>query len=291
MEEQIAQWKESGSHEGLLNYATAILNTLSNDLPHPVAAVIQLVLLEALSNGLTTTQVASFLSQLSGRRSGPSSADVASIIVDLFWVMEVEIEVENENRATNSGRLEKLCLLAKAIIQQGFIPENIMKERWEISFLEQVGLIQNARLFTKRVIRINTAQLYKQHKYNLLQEESEGYSKLITELASGTADCDDDMQIVSRASTVLDNVISLIGYFDLDPNRVLAIALDVFAASITTHYRFFIQFLKMSPWSSQSTGDRITSKNKACAQILGFMFQDLQATPRESPQDAPELGI
>jgi len=33
-----------------------------------------------------------------------------------------------------------------------------MKERWEISFLEKVGLIPNAQLFLKRVVRINTAQ-------------------------------------------------------------------------------------------------------------------------------------
>jgi len=34
-----------------------------------------------------------------------------------------------------------------------------MKERWELSFLELVGLIPSAKLFQKRVIRVNTAQL------------------------------------------------------------------------------------------------------------------------------------
>jgi hypothetical protein len=52
---------------------------------------------------------------------------------------------------------------------------------------------------------------YKQQKYNLLREESEGYSKLITELASGTADEDDDKATEEKASTVLTHVQSLIG--------------------------------------------------------------------------------
>lgn len=104
------------NHLDRLNYATTILNTPSNDLPHPVATVIQLVLLEGLIGDLDTKDVARFFSVLSSRRLEPSSADVASIIVDLFWVMEVEIEVDNESRATNSGRLEKLCALAKDII-------------------------------------------------------------------------------------------------------------------------------------------------------------------------------
>ena len=52
---------------------------------------------------------------------------------------------------------------------------------------------------------------YKQQKYNLLREESEGYSKLITELASGTADEDDDAATEAKAVLVLTHVQSLIG--------------------------------------------------------------------------------
>ncbi|KAK3812693.1 MAG: transcription factor/nuclear export subunit protein 2-domain-containing protein, partial [Linnemannia elongata] len=153
---------------------------------------------------------------------------------------------------------------------------DIMKERWEIAFLEQVGLIPNSKWFTVRVVRINTSQLYKQQKYNLLREESEGYSKLITELASGTADEDDDKATEEKASTVLTHVQSLIGCFDLDPNRVLDIVLDVFAANIVTHYRFFIYFLGMSQWNPKAQEHGADGRVKTCAQILGFKFQILQ---------------
>lgn len=46
-----------------------------------------------------------------------------------------------------------------------------------------------------------------------------------------------------------EKVISLIGYFDLDPNRALDIILDVLSVHLTTHYTFFIALLSFSPWS------------------------------------------
>jgi THO complex subunit 2 len=44
-------------------------------------------------------------------------------------------------------------------------------------------------------------------------------------------------------------VISLIGYFDLDPNRALDIILDVLSVHLATHYSFFLALLSFSPWS------------------------------------------
>lgn len=159
---------------------------------------------------------------------------------------------------------------------------------------------------------LGTYLRYKQQKYNLLREESEGYSKLITELASGTADEDDDKATEEKASTALTHVQSLIGKlflnyiyidvymehgkmfqgyhrptnsllyslnagcFDLDPNRVLDIVLDVFAANIVTHYRFFIHFLGMSQWNPKAQENGTAGRVKTCAQILGFKFQILQ---------------
>src|SRR5205823_9320658 len=51
----------------------------------------------------------------------------------------------------------------------------------------------------------------------------------------------------------LNNVRSMIGYFDLDPNRVLDILLDVFANSLVPNHRFFVQLLKESEWWPSST--------------------------------------
>ncbi|KAK3816703.1 MAG: transcription factor/nuclear export subunit protein 2-domain-containing protein [Linnemannia gamsii] len=270
MEAHLDRWKKSGMDDDLLTYATTLLNTPSNDLHHPLAPVLHQALITAVEGDVEALDAASFLAELAKRQSSAATTDVPSDIVDLIWIMEIESETIGQKRQ------EKLRELTVAIIEKNFIPVDIMKERWEIAFLEQVGLIPNSKWFTIRVVRINTAQLYKQQKYNLLREESEGYSKLITELASGTADEDDDNTTKNKASTVLTHVQSLIGCFDLDPNRVLDIALDVFAANVVTHYRFFIHFLQMSQWSPKAQEHGAAGRVKTCAQILGFKFQILQ---------------
>ncbi|KAG0207939.1 THO complex subunit 2, partial [Mortierella sp. GBA43] len=272
MKEHIARWKQSGSDEDLLGYAMTLFTNPSNELIPPVLQLINAVAFAALDHELTHAEAAGFLCRLAGQQpeTTATSSDVITLIVDMFWVTEVQYET------CNPEKLGDLHALARAIIAEGFVPETLMKERWEIPFLEKVGLISNAQLFLKRVVRINTAQSYKQHKFNLLREESEGYSKLITLLSSGTADDQDDATTAYKAKTVLDEVMALIAYFDLDPNRVLAIALDIFAANIVTHYRFFIKFLRISPWDSRSTDHGFALQRGACAHVLGFNFQDLQ---------------
>lgn len=55
--------------------------------------------------------------------------------------------------------------------------------------------------------------------------------------------------IEDRARQVWEKVISLIGYFDLDPNRALDIILDVLSVNVATHYTFFLALLSFSPWT------------------------------------------
>lgn len=52
----------------------------------------------------------------------------------------------------------------------------------------------------------------------------------------------------ARARGVVNNVKALIGYFDLDPNRVLDILLDIFASNIVLHWPFFLAVLEASSW-------------------------------------------
>jgi THO complex subunit 2 len=106
------------------------------------------------------------------------------------------------------------------------------------------------------VSRIATS--YKQNKFNLLREQSEGYSKLTAELTSSLSlphspttgyPTESYASIEDRARPVWEKVISLIGYFDLDPNRALDIILDVLSVHLATHYSFFFALLSFSPWS------------------------------------------
>lgn len=63
---------------------------------------------------------------------------------------------------------------------------------------------------------------YVQQKFNLFREQNEGFSKIIIELLSEQYLNEETYQ------NILNNIISLIGRFDLDPNRVLDMILDAF---------------------------------------------------------------
>jgi THO complex subunit 2 len=90
------------------------------------------------------------------------------------------------------------------------------------AFLDAIGLSSTlpGEDLVKRLRMHNTQVNYKQQKYNLLQEESEGYAKLLHFLSETQTE---------RNRTPL---LHIIGTFRLDPNRVLDLALDVLDAKL-----------------------------------------------------------
>jgi THO complex subunit 2 len=105
--------------------------------------------------------------------------------------------------------------------------------------------------------------------------------------------------IHERASSVWGRVVSLIGHFDLDPNRALDVFLDIFATHLATHCTFFLALLSLSPWAptissevpppsasgtrfdnvlanaellSDSAPSDLNKPNGVLAQVLGFKF-------------------
>merc|ERR1712141_885673 len=130
----------------------------------------------------------------------------------------------------------------------------VLQERMDLETgtLEKAGIIQNQKQFQQRYIRAKTRLFYKQQKFNLLREEIEGYSKLTTELY----EC-------SKPEETLENIKSLIGCFNIDPNRVLDICLE---------------WLEHSIHSPQVAQRLISSYLRLCdastlTNLLGFKFQ------------------
>lgn len=163
--------------------------------------------------------------------------------------------------------------------------------------LSAAGLIPDAKAFEKKSIRINTNLLYRQQKFNLMREENEGYSKLVVEFEAFLATTP-NTAADAEAQQLLTNIQSLIGYFDLDPNRVLDVLVELAAANLISHWRFLMIMFKLSPWfvNNEKTantaptilGDiRDRPGNHAAAQIIGFKFQQI----RQSPDDDRALAM
>ena len=104
---------------------------------------------------------------------------------------------------------------------------------------------------------MTTTGSYKQNKFNLLREQTEGYTKLVTEISGSLGPPHDsatglpiewDPTLNERAKIAWKKVLGLIGDFYLDPNRALDIVLDMFVSHAPTHYSFFLALLRQSPW-------------------------------------------
>ncbi|XP_045492361.1 THO complex subunit 2 [Colias croceus] len=142
-------------------------------------------------------------------------ADMPSILLDVVCVIDAEtsLNVQSEERSV-------FCYLVREL--ESFMSDKLLKERLEIETLQDVGTLKNKIFYTK-FIKIKTKLYYKQRKFNLFREESEGYAKLIVELNQEISE-DTDWK------TILEIIQSLIGCFNLDPNRVLDIILESFEA-------------------------------------------------------------
>lgn len=77
-----------------------------------------------------------------------------------------------------------------------------------VLYYYEIIILKNAQWYRKLFkVVFNTIFSYKQQKFNLLREESEGYSKLITEL-------NPDFGIKNSWEQVLQNIKSLIGQYN-----------------------------------------------------------------------------
>uniref|UniRef100_A0A673NPA7 THO complex subunit 2 n=1 Tax=Sinocyclocheilus rhinocerous TaxID=307959 RepID=A0A673NPA7_9TELE len=144
------------------------------------------------------------------------------------------------------------------------VPDGMLKERLDPETLESLGLIKQAQQFNQKIVKIKTKLFYKQQKFNLLREENEGYAKLITELGQ-------DLSGNLTSHIVLENIKSLIGCFNLDPNRVLDIILEVYECR-SEQDEFFIPLIKS-----------YMCEHQTLCHMLGFKFKFHQEPNGETP--------
>ncbi|XP_037678702.1 THO complex subunit 2 [Choloepus didactylus] len=185
--------------------------------------------------------------------------DMPSILADVFCILDIETNcLEEKSKRDCFTQLVLACLY--------LVSDTVLKECLDPETLESLGLIRQSQQFNQKSVKIKTKLFYKQQKFNLLREENEGYAKLIAELGQ-------DLSGNITSDLILENIKSLIGCFNLDPNRVLDIILEVFECR-PEHDDFFISLLEsyMSMCEPQTL-----------CHILGFKFKFYQEPNGETP--------
>ncbi|KIW89683.1 uncharacterized protein Z519_09839 [Cladophialophora bantiana CBS 173.52] len=128
------------------------------------------------------------------------------------------------------------------------ISHELLRHELDAPLLEKLDLIRNT--FNRMGIRKQTNLLYRQANFNLMREESEGFAKLMTELFTTSSSEPPTAEIVEDT---VEKVKAMIGAFDLDVGRSLDVVLDVFSAVLVKQCRFFVKFLRSSPWWPRSS--------------------------------------
>ncbi|XP_021843215.1 THO complex subunit 2 isoform X2 [Spinacia oleracea] len=181
--------------------------------------------------------------------------ELGSYFADIVTQLALDLTLPGEIRA-------RLIKLARWLVECSLVPVRCFQERCEEEFLWECEMVKiKAQELKSKEVRVNTRLLYQQTKFNLLREESEGYAKLVTLLCEGSG-------APNSSSSMIGTIKSLIGHFDLDPNRVFDIVMECF--EMHPHNRLFLDLIPIFPKSHAS-------------QILGFKFQYYQRIEVQDP--------
>ena len=159
----------------------------------------------------------------------------------------------------------RFCDLINTLDKNGVVPSDTLRLGLDLKTLVDAGLIgdkekrdEDLLRFKNRLTKINTNLVYRQQKYNLLREETEGYSKILVVLHTFPVSPLD-------ASIEINQLRQVIGQFDLDPNRVLDLILDAFEKQAwNMNFVYALRDLKY--------------KKEFITQILGFPISELPCT-------------
>uniref|UniRef100_A0A8C3HLA7 THO complex subunit 2 n=1 Tax=Chrysemys picta bellii TaxID=8478 RepID=A0A8C3HLA7_CHRPI len=181
----------------------------------------------------------------------------SNVLSDVIVNIETSC-LEEKSKRDHFTQLVLACLY--------LVSDTVLKERLDPETLESLGLIKQSQQFNQKSVKIKTKLFYKQQKFNLLREENEGYAKLIAELGQ-------DLSGNITSDLILENIKSLIGCFNLDPNRVLDIILEVYECR-PEYDEFFVPLIESYMYMCEP---------QTLCHILGFKFKFYQEPNGETP--------
>nr|XP_002128581.1 THO complex subunit 2-like [Ciona intestinalis] len=252
-------WEKTGKNEVIALCKKSMdkptKRTLKNDIPD-IRRVLYECIHHVIAGKLKHDHLISVISELK-----PTHNAICSTVVDVLSMIDIELVALDEKKL----REKFLSLVATLKDEVGIA---LLKERLDVETLESLKLINSTKLFQQKYIKTKTRLFYKQQKFNLLREEMEGYSKLSVELGDLSG------QRVSPAD-LLQNIKSLIGCFNIDPNRVLDLILESFECYPEFARQMFIPLVN---------NYLILCENSTLCHLLGFKFAHYQTSGSQTPE-------
>ncbi|CAG8957333.1 hypothetical protein HYFRA_00010757 [Hymenoscyphus fraxineus] len=235
-DERVASWSTSGRQEVI----EAGRQARQDEDPMDLASVFQELARASLDGRIDAVDGGTCVKEILTPDAAPAAGSSGSFDAQTLFLDSLSMIFDAEPPPFNPAM--------RPFTASTGISHDVLRQILDAQLLQNLGLTRDT--FIRVGIRQATHLLYRQANYNLLREESEGYSKLATELftASGGNSQFLDYATSEHVEDAFERVKGLIGTFDLDVGRVLDITLDVFAALLIKQYKFFVKFLRVSSW-------------------------------------------
>ena len=214
-------------------------NDLTDFLKHMNAIVKDL-----LSDAVAVDKVVAFLNEICLKQG---SNEAVQYFVNTIWLAGTQLDYENDRN--DEKKWYALSSFVSKLVETGIVSSTDLHLTLQEDLLISSGLLSSH--FSNKLKKKNTALTFKQNKFNLYNEEKQGWSKLLILLNDlNPSDC----------SAQIGQLLGIIGQLDVDPNRVLDVILNAFEQSPWNHS--FIRLLRHLRYSKLYISE-----------IMGFKFQ------------------
>ncbi|RDL36173.1 Uncharacterized protein BP5553_06785 [Venustampulla echinocandica] len=238
-EERMSSWEAGGRQEVIAQGIQARDDEDTMDL----SCVFHELIRATLDGRISPTDSGNCVKEILGPDTALADGSPGAFDAQTFFVDSFSMICDAEEPPFNTA-------LRPFAVATG-VSATTFRQKLDAQLLQDLGLTRET--FIRVGIRQATHMLYRQANYNLLREETEGYSKLITELFTSTRDLTgNEIPPSDLIENAFERLKGLIGTFDLDVGRVLDITLDVFASVLVKQYRFYVKLLRVSSWWPRS---------------------------------------
>ncbi|CAJ2513637.1 Uu.00g017560.m01.CDS01 [Anthostomella pinea] len=234
-EARFSAWQQSGRQEVIEHGITS----RSDEDVEEISTISQEFTRAVLEHRLNPLDAGGCMKQILGPETERTDDSEFAFDAQTLFLDIISVFIESENGRPSTQ--------LRDFITATELSPKLLREVLDATALQHLGLIRDN--FVKLGIRYATNQLYRQANYNLLREESEGYSKLAAELYRTPYHTQGPKsQDFVLVEACWERVKALIGTFDLDVGRVLDVVIDVFSATMLRNIQFFTRFLRVSSW-------------------------------------------
>lgn len=230
---RLSAWQQGGRQEVIEHGITS----RSDEDIEEISTISQEFTRAVLENCLTPSDAGDCMKRILGPATQGDLGTNFTFDAQTLFLDTISVFIDSNDAASTSEFREFIAAIE--------LSPQLVREVLDAPPLQQLGLIRDN--FVKLGIKYATNQLYRQANYNLLREESEGYSKLAAELyrTPYQSQGHHDFALVHAS---WERIKALIGTFDLDVGRVLDVVIDVFSATMLRNLMFFTRLLRISSW-------------------------------------------